>query len=76
MMESVVKNDNFSPILVGAKNIKVSLLQYADDTIIFGEVKKSNIFTIKCILRVFELWSGLIVNFNKSFGNQCGGVLD
>ncbi|KAL8513981.1 hypothetical protein ACS0TY_013190 [Phlomoides rotata] len=66
MMESAMKNDNFSPVLMGAKNIKVSILQYTDNTIFFGEAKKSNIFTIKCILRVFKLWSGLRVNFNKS----------
>ena len=48
----------------------MSLLQYANDTIFFGEVDQRNFFTIKTILRLFELVSGLKVNFHKSnFGD-------
>ncbi|KAL8549073.1 hypothetical protein ACS0TY_008080 [Phlomoides rotata] len=55
MMEAVVEKGFFGPYSVGEKQIKVSVLQYADDKIFFGEANKSNIFVIKCILRVFEI---------------------
>lgn len=43
----------------------VDLLQFADDTLIIGERTWKNIWTIKDILRVFELFLGLGVNFHK-----------
>ncbi|KAL8484187.1 hypothetical protein ACS0TY_026766 [Phlomoides rotata] len=53
--ESAVEKGFFSPCSVGKKMIKVAILQYADDTIFFSEAMESNIFAIKCILRVFEM---------------------
>lgn len=44
---------------------EVSILQYANDTLF-------NIFTIKTILRLFELVSGLKVNFHKSHFGEIG----
>ena len=41
-------------------------LQYADDTIFFGEATWQNVKIIKSILRSFELVSGLKINFAKS----------
>ena len=56
---------------VGNGSYAVSLLQYADDTIFFGDVDQRNVFTIKTILRFFELVPGLKVNFHKSnFGDS------
>ena len=47
----------------------ISILQYADDTIFFGEASMENVTTIKAILRTFELASGLKINYAKnSFG--------
>lgn len=46
--------------------MKVSYLQYIDDTIFICPFKMVNINAIKYILRNFELLSGLNVNFNKS----------
>ncbi|KAL8503040.1 hypothetical protein ACS0TY_021965 [Phlomoides rotata] len=66
MMKEAVEKDRFSPCLVGSKKVEVSILQYADDTIFFGEAKTKNIHIIKCILRIFEIWTGLKVNFHKS----------
>jgi len=40
------------------------MLHFTDDTIC--EESVSNIFTIKTMLRVFDLASGLKVNFHKS----------
>lgn len=50
---------------VGFKRIKISHLQYADDTIFSCTGKMSNMEAIKHVLRNFEMISGLKVNFNK-----------
>ncbi|WJX77739.1 beta-amyrin 28-monooxygenase [Trifolium repens] len=57
----------------------ISHLQYADDTLCIGEASVDNLWTLKAILRGFELASGLRVNFWKSclLGvNVCGTFLD
>jgi hypothetical protein len=41
-------------------------LQFADDTIIVGEGNWDNLWSIKIVMRSFELISGLKVNFFKS----------
>ncbi|KAL8514362.1 hypothetical protein ACS0TY_013467 [Phlomoides rotata] len=51
---------------IGCEKIRVSHLQYADDTIFTCSGKLENIYVIKDILRNFKLLSGLNVNFNKS----------
>jgi len=48
------------------ENIKVSHLQFADDTITMGNEKPKNILTMKAILRCFDLSIGLRINFSKS----------
>lgn len=42
------------------------ILQFADDTILTCEASWDNLWSIKAILRGFELVSGLKVNFSKS----------
>ncbi|GKV34399.1 hypothetical protein SLEP1_g42774 [Rubroshorea leprosula] len=51
---------------VGSKGLKLSHLQFADDTILFGEATEKNVLAMKGILRAFEIVSGLKVSFNKS----------
>lgn len=46
--------------------MEISILQFADDTIFFGEANMENVKIIKAILRTFELISGLKINFAKS----------
>lgn len=46
--------------------LSVSLLQFADDTLFIGKASIQNAVLLKCILRCFELISGLKVNFSKS----------
>jgi hypothetical protein len=46
--------------------VKVSLIQYADDTLFIGEACVENLWAMKAVLRWFELVSGLKVNFSKS----------
>ncbi|GKV45963.1 hypothetical protein SLEP1_g52987 [Rubroshorea leprosula] len=51
---------------VGNKGFKVTHLQYANDTLLFGKAIDENVWALKSILRSFELVSGLKINFNKS----------
>lgn len=68
LIRSVVdKNIYKEYILEGRDNsVGISHIQYADDTILMGEMSNSNVRALKCILRNFELASGLQVNFHKS----------
>jgi hypothetical protein len=53
----------FSGFRVGG--LSISHLQYADDTLFLGVPSVQNLWSIKTILRCFELTSGLKVNFSK-----------
>ncbi|GKV34368.1 hypothetical protein SLEP1_g42745 [Rubroshorea leprosula] len=53
-------------IEIGKKGLTVSLLQFADDTVILGRADSENILTVKAILRWFEIMSGLRINYSKS----------
>ena len=44
----------------------ISILQYADDTILFMEHDKEKAVNMKLILCIFEQLSGLKINFHKS----------
>ncbi|CAJ2644149.1 unnamed protein product [Trifolium pratense] len=48
------------------ENIQFQILQFADDTVLVGESSWDNVWTIKSILRGFELVSGMRINFVKS----------
>ncbi|XP_058776599.1 uncharacterized mitochondrial protein AtMg01250-like [Vicia villosa] len=45
---------------------EVDILQFADDTIILAEGETANLWSVKVILRGFELMSGSRINFHKS----------
>jgi hypothetical protein len=66
LMRSAVEKNLFKGFGVGPNNLSVSHLQYADDTLCIGEASTENLWTLKAILRGFELTSGLKVNFWKS----------
>ncbi|XP_006596884.1 uncharacterized protein [Glycine max] len=66
MMREAVSNQCFTSFLVGSNKVPIDVLQYADDTIFFGETSMANVKTVKVILRSFELVSGLRINFAKS----------
>ncbi|GKV52388.1 hypothetical protein SLEP1_g58974 [Rubroshorea leprosula] len=53
-------------IMVGNNGLAISLLQFADDIVILGKANSESSFTVKTILRWFELMSGLRINFGKS----------
>ena len=65
MMREAVSNQCFTSFLVGSNKVPVDVLQYADDTIFFGEASMANVKTVKVTLRSFELVSGLRINFAK-----------
>ncbi|MCI37060.1 retrovirus-related protein, partial [Trifolium medium] len=49
----------FTRFKVGNTGLSVSHLQYADDTLFIGEASMENLWSLKAILRCFELASGL-----------------
>lgn len=65
MRRAIVKNC-YKDIKMGTDNLSIPMLQFADDTVFFGELYSQNIMTLKSILRCFEMASGLKVNFFKS----------
>ena len=58
--------NHYKSFAVGKYKEPISILQYADDTIFFGEATMENVRVIKSILRGFELASDLKINFAKS----------
>ena len=46
--------------------LEISSLQYANDTIFFNETSMQNVKVFKEILRIFEMVSGLKINYAKS----------
>jgi hypothetical protein len=66
LMKSAVKNGVFKGISIDHSDCLISHLQYADDTLSVGEASSEIIWGVKSILRIFELSSGLKVNFHKS----------
>jgi len=46
--------------------VRLTYLQFADDTLIIGEKSWLNVRTMRSVLLLFEELSGLKVNFNKS----------
>ncbi|XP_058775322.1 uncharacterized protein LOC131649585 [Vicia villosa] len=66
MMVKSIQLKLFDEYKVGKDEVKVSHIQYADDTIIVGKKSWKNIWAIKANLQLFELISRLKVNFHKS----------
>ena len=67
LMKVVVSNNIFQPYSVGAqREVRLSHLQFANDTLILGEKSWLNVRTIRAMLLILEELSGLKVNFNKS----------
>jgi hypothetical protein len=65
MMRRAVEIGKFKGFHVN-QNVQFQILQFVDDTIFMGEGMWENIWTIKSLLRGFELVSGLKINFVKS----------
>ncbi|GAU10246.1 hypothetical protein TSUD_418780 [Trifolium subterraneum] len=66
VMRRAVDMNLFKGFSMGRNHVVIFHLQYADDTLCIGEASVENLWTIKAILRGFEMASGLKVNFWKS----------
>jgi hypothetical protein len=66
VMRKTVELGRFKGCAVGRVPVTISHLQFADDTICIGEATVENLWTLKAILRGFEMASGLKVNYWKS----------
>ncbi|GKV53298.1 hypothetical protein SLEP1_g59830, partial [Rubroshorea leprosula] len=55
IISSAINHGLFDGIDIGSKGLKVSHLQFADDSILFGKAGEDNIWATKSILRIFEL---------------------
>ncbi|GLU18032.1 hypothetical protein SLE2022_343540 [Rubroshorea leprosula] len=66
LMASAVDKGTYKGVRVGNEGVMVSHLQFADDTVFFGEASEDNISVVKAIMRTFELASGLKINLGKS----------
>jgi hypothetical protein len=66
LMVNAVNRNLFKGFEIKRGGTVISHLQYADDTLCIGEASVENLWTLKALLRGFELVSGLRVNFHKS----------
>ncbi|KAL8516818.1 hypothetical protein ACS0TY_015176 [Phlomoides rotata] len=64
-MTRATKRGLFQAAEIGAHRIRVSHLQFVDDTIFIGDASTENAWTMKRILQNLEILSGLRVNFEK-----------
>jgi len=67
LMNAVVGAHLFTGYGVGnGDEVRLTHLQFADDTLIIGEKSWLNVRTMRLVLLLFEELSGLKVNFHKS----------
>ncbi|KAL5193561.1 putative ribonuclease H protein [Glycine soja] len=66
LMRKAKEENMYKAYQVGSNKVEISLLQFVDDTMFWGEADMENVKTIKVVLRSFELASGLKINFAKS----------
>ena len=52
LMRRAVEENMYKGYLVGANNVPISILQYADDTIFFGEASMENVEAIKAAVGI------------------------
>ncbi|KAL5188121.1 putative ribonuclease H protein [Glycine soja] len=60
LLREVLEKKLFKGFLVGRNNVEISILQYVDDAIFFGEASMENVKAIKVILRSFKLVSSYL----------------
>ncbi|XP_038704727.1 uncharacterized protein LOC120000673 [Tripterygium wilfordii] len=66
LLEKAEMSGLIKGIAVRKNGLRISHLQYADDTLIFLQAKEKYIQVAKRILRCYEVMSGLKINFHKS----------
>ena len=66
MIERAKNSDQIAGVVPHLVDGGLSILQYADDTILFMEHDLEKALNLKLILSAFEQLSGLKINFHKS----------
>ena len=66
LMTNAVNMNLFQGFEIKRGGLVISHLQYADNTLCIGVPSVENLWTLKAMLRGFEMASGLKVNFHKS----------
>ena len=66
LVKEAMDKNLFLGFSVDRNEVKVSILQYADDTLFLGKTSMEKVKATKVILRSFELALGLKINFSKS----------
>lgn len=56
----------FKGCKIGNEGLEVSIMQYADDTLLVGEITWDILWVMKAVLRCFEVVSCLKVNYKKT----------
>ncbi|XP_058733674.1 uncharacterized protein LOC131605319 [Vicia villosa] len=64
LMEKAYSLEDYKGFSFGDNNV-VDILHFTNDTIILGDGGKKNLWSLKSILRGFELMAGLKINFSK-----------
>ncbi|GJS00247.1 reverse transcriptase domain, reverse transcriptase zinc-binding domain protein, partial [Tanacetum coccineum] len=64
--QDAVRTGLYKWVKIGTSDIPISHLQYADDTLIFGEWKESNARNLMRIMECVKQASGLKINSNKT----------
>lgn len=72
LLERAKSQGLFKGATVGSAKLKLSHLQFADDTILLCEAEQEEIINAKRILRCFEVMSGLKINFHESVVSGVG----
>ncbi|KAJ9550970.1 LOW QUALITY PROTEIN: hypothetical protein OSB04_015015 [Centaurea solstitialis] len=65
-MKEAQRSNLFKGIRIGNSIDELSIFQFADDAIFVGEWDKDNAMNLICILKCFEVCSGLKINMGKS----------
>jgi len=66
LVRQAIKVNVFEGVKVGTREVELSVLQFAYDMFFMCEDSYANVFTMKAILKCYELASELKVNFHKS----------
>ena len=65
LLEKAKQNNLIKGFALENSNFEVTHLRFADDTIMFCDAFLDQVENLKCILKWFELLSGLKINFDK-----------